>query len=144
MEHGNSPFANKSRSYDECMRRVIASVIFVSLSVAAFTQGSPKLVGVWTASKTQAKELPNIGALTISFAKDGTCHIKSQTVEADGDYKLQGSKLTITLKKRNDSSPSAREMAGTGVLVENGKALLLDSGMKRNGKSVKIRLVRKS
>jgi uncharacterized protein (TIGR03066 family) len=76
-----------------------------------------KLIGVWTYVKTDAKDAPPEGSVKVEFTKDGkltvTSTVKDKDVKLSGAYKLDGDKLTITLK-----GPKDKEKTETSTITE--------------------------
>jgi uncharacterized protein (TIGR03066 family) len=87
--------------------RALGSVLAVCLvfvllgeSRRAESQNADKLIGTWTVVKEDGKD-PK-GDVTVTFMKDGKLAIAlkfgDKEFKADGTYKLDGNKLTTTIK----------------------------------------------
>lgn len=119
------------------------TALFLVCWLAACATAQSSVVGTWI---LDPKGLPADGAgvgLTMTFRKDRTMTLKSARVEGQGTYQVVGNEIRVRLKLRREEVPDPRESKGTCRLAEGGKVLLADSGIRRNGKPVMMRLVRK-
>lgn len=78
----------------------IGIVVTGSVSAApARTSNRTKILGIWEVTKSDDGTPPGT---TIEFTKDGKLKVKTkvgdETLTMEGDYKLVGNKLTLTIK----------------------------------------------
>jgi uncharacterized protein (TIGR03066 family) len=87
------------------MKRVLAAVVFTIVFVAGASADDKKidpakLVGKWELTKSESNNAPK-GAI-IEFKKDNklsiTVDFNGKSLELSGTYKVDGDKLTVTIK----------------------------------------------
>lgn len=80
----------------------------------------------------------------MTFNKNGTFAARGLSVNVVGTYKVTGKTVTLSVVTRNGSKPTnPNEQKSTLSIVDNGKALLADSGVRRAGKVLMMRLIRR-
>jgi hypothetical protein len=126
------------------MVRRLTVFFFLCICALAMGQRTPSIVGTWVADKTQQPGLEGLKNFEATFGKDGSFRFTGMNVDGTGTYKLEKGKLTIVLSKRGGSTPTnPKEKQGEGKVIENGKAILLSTGMTRDNVPVMLRIVRK-
>jgi hypothetical protein len=130
--------------YAVWVKQVLAILLLLCVCVTAFGQKGPSIVGTWVAAKEQARGLEGLSNFEATFLKNGTFTFKGLNTVGNGNYRIEKGKVFLVLSKRNGSKPThPKESKAEGTIVENGKAILLPSGLEREGKQVMLRIVRK-
>ncbi len=106
-------------------------------------KAQPDIVGTWMADPRSAPKGARPVGIAMEFKKDGVLAIRGPEVNAAGTYRVQGNTVTITIVSRNGVAQVAKPaQRNTMTIVDNGRALVADSGIRKNGKVVMMRLIR--
>jgi uncharacterized protein (TIGR03066 family) len=89
-----------------------------------------KIVGVWQFTKLDGFEFPKddgkLKKLVVEFTEDGKAKMSSANMNEEGDYKVEGDKLTVTNSREAKSRISTIKSLTTDTLIlvqeEDGKS----------------------
>jgi len=126
-------------------RAIFGLVLLLSCALVGASGPKPAtIVGTWIVDRASAPKGAVPVGLELTFMKGGTVTVRGPNIVAVGTYKVTGNKVTLEITKRNGVAPrNPKTSAGVFTIVDAGKALLGDSGIRRGGKVVMMRLVRK-
>lgn len=126
------------------MVKLCVPLLILLAAGLALAQKPMSVVGTWVADKRGNEEVRFASKVTLVLKKDGKFSFTGLNTKGEGVYKVNGQKLTLSVSMRNGGKPTNPHESGAAAnIAEGGKAILMPTGMERNGKPLMLRLIRK-
>ena len=125
------------------MIRFATILALVMLVAGVWAQTASNLLGSWKFDpKTISTEMRSRN-IVMTFKSGGQYTISGVKMVGEGTYSFAKGKLYLAPSIANGKKVPRGAGEATGQFAEQGKALLIDSGQKVNGKPKLFRLIRK-